>query len=106
MAIFKKKTKQAFVCGYCGSSIDKKNEPKGQIIERDGKPVCTLCRVAKFGKMSDMIKADKIKYETDKQVLEKRSQEKALQEVKEVAYASQIKAESLVARLSPKKFLK
>ena len=107
MAIFKKKTtKRAFVCGYCGHSIDKDNEPNGEIKKVDGKPACAVCRATKLSKLSDLIKADKIKYETDKHILEEKSEAEAMQDIKEIAYASQQNAKKYLRRLSPKKFLK
>jgi len=109
MGIFKKKPiKRAFICGYCWGSIDRASEPNGEIIKKDGKPACAVCRATKFSPISNLIKADKKAYEKDKKFLEKKSQKDALADIKEVAYASQIKAEKegFVARLSPKKFLK
>lgn len=108
MSIFKKPTKRAFVCGYCGGSIDKANEPDGKIIKKDGKPACAVCRATKFSSLSDLIKGNKKAYEKDKKFLDKKSQADALKDIKEVAFASQIKAEKdgLTVRISPKKFLK
>lgn len=107
MTPFKKKqTKRAFVCSLCGHSIDKANEPNGEIKKHDGKPVCAVCRATKLSPLASLIKKGKIKYETDKKFLEEKSQKDALGEVADIAFASQQLAGERVARLSPKKFLK
>lgn len=107
MGIFKKeKKKRAFVCGFCHHSIDLSTEPDGQIKKHDGKPVCVVCRATKLTPLANLIKKGKIKYETDKKFLDEKSRQEALDEVKEIAFASQIRAGEKVARISPKKFLK
>lgn len=105
MGIFKKEIKKrAFVCGHCKRSIDLSTEPDGKIKKIDGKPACVICRATKLSGFSKQIAKDKIKYETDKSKLEKISQEKALKENKEIAYASQQRIGKRF-RLTPKKFL-
>jgi len=107
MTPFKKKIKKrAFVCGYCGGSIDKANEPNGEIKKINGKNACAVCRATKLSSLSDLIKKDKIKYETDKNKLEEISRAKALEDSKQIAYASQQRVNKRFMRLTPKKFLK
>ncbi len=91
----KKALKKSFVCGFCGNSIDVNSEPNKEIKKRENKPICAVCRATKFSDISNLIKADKIKYETDKNELEKISRAKAMETVKEVAYASQQRAKAI-----------
>jgi hypothetical protein len=100
MTIFdKKKKRNSFVCGYCGRSGDKANEPNGEVKLIDGKPACAICRATRFSNMAKLIAADKIKHDTEKYKRERKSKKDALQMVKEIAYASQVKNEALAPRL-------
>lgn len=106
MGIFKKeKQRRSFVCGYCGRSIDKANEPDNKIIKKDGKPACAVCRATRFSLMHKKIALDKKKHDKDLLELEEKSRLKALEDVKEIAMASQENSKE-TKRISPKKFLK
>lgn len=104
MGIFKKKrTKKSFVCTSCTRSTNISTEPTGHIVLREGKPVCIICRATKFSPLSKQIAKDKIKYETDQHNQEEKSKAKALEEVKEIAWASQERAKRYELQQANKK---
>lgn len=104
MGIFKKeRKKKSFVCASCSRSIDLKTEPTGKVVLHDGKPACIICRATKFSPLSKTIAKDKIKYETDQHNQEEKSKAKALEEVKEIAWASQERAKRFAEREANKK---
>lgn len=80
----------AIRCEFCPVAILKVNEPDGKLHYMDGLPACAKCRILKKSKHADDIKADKPKVDEDAKLKEKLLQDEADQDIRVIAYESQI----------------
>lgn len=85
----KKEKPVAVACGYCPELIWKHKEANGRLFLYNNKPICARCRILKGSKMKNRILGDKKLYLKDQEVREKIEQEKANEQVRQVAMQSQ-----------------
>lgn len=80
---------EGYQCGYCPNVIFLQNESNGRLFITGGKPVCPKCRILNRSRFAGQIRADRVKYDKDQQVMEKMIQAKANELARTVAVQSQ-----------------
>lgn len=88
---------QPIRCGYCPALIFKQLEVGNKLHMLGDYPACVRCRIMK-GKHGLTISKDKDQFETDVKEKETRAQEAENQEVRVVAYESQIATDTAISK--------
>jgi hypothetical protein len=84
-------------CGYCPALIFKQLEVGNRLHIINGFPACVRCRIMR-SKQGLEISRDKDQFETDVKEKETRAQEAENQDVRVVAYESQIATDTAISK--------
>ena len=83
-------------CEFCeGGYINVQFEPDHTVKFKDGKPVCSRCRILKFGKFGNIIKEEIKKIEDDR---EAKQQQEENEKVAMIAMQSQVDTKTQIKR--------